>query len=254
MIGTMTIRKYLGGKAQFLVNRYTRFDWNEEQITSAIPYFQKSPKFKEAYDFAMTAWDSSKSESPDIRWRLQTVLWAAKAIACRLETLSRPGVFVECGTGLGFNASALCRYLEWNELGHRILLIDTFLPFTPDKNGEQLIANPISDKYATSEKEVRIQLQEFERVEIVKGRVPEILGELENGIKVDFLHIDMNSASAEIAAIEYFWPRLNEGAIVVLDDFAWHDRIDQGEAFDIWSRKLHTPILTLGTGQGLILK
>jgi len=134
------------------------------------------------------------------------------------------------------------------------LLIDTFLPFTPDKNGEQLIANPISDKYATSEKEVRIQLQEFERVEIVKGRVPEILGELENGIKVDFLHIDMNSASAEIAAIEYFWPRLNEGAIVVLDDFAWHDRIDQGEAFDIWSRKLHAPILTLGTGQGLILK
>lgn len=254
MIMTVSIRRVVGKLAQSVVNRYTRFDWNEEQITSAVPYFQHSSEFREAYEFAKTAWYTSKSETPDIRWRLQTVLWAARTVARRLEDSDRCGVFIECGTGRGFNASAICRFLNWNQLNHRILLIDTFLPFIPDTHGEQLSTNPISDMYATSEKDIQKQLREFERVEIIQGKVPLVLQQLDGQLEVDFLHIDLNSASAEIAAIEYFWPRLRHGAIVVLDDFAWHDRSEQGKAFDIWSRDSGVPILTLGTGQGLIVK
>ena len=71
---------------------------------------------------------------------------------------------------------------------------------------------------------------------------------------VSYLSIDMNIAYPERLAIEYFWPKLVTGAVVVLDDYAWKGYEDQKATMDEFAATIGVEILTLPTGQGLLLK
>jgi hypothetical protein len=64
----------------------------------------------------------------------------------------------------------------------------------------------------------------------------------------------MNIAKPERAAIAYFWPKLSHGAIVVLDDYAWQGFEEQKAAMDEFAERVGVEVLTLPTGQGLILR
>lgn len=64
----------------------------------------------------------------------------------------------------------------------------------------------------------------------------------------------MNIVAPEIATIEHFWGRLVPGAVVVLDDYAWKAHEVQKQAFDRFAADHQVEILTLPTGQGLLLK
>ena len=69
-----------------------------------------------------------------------------------------------------------------------------------------------------------------------------------------FLHIDMNCAPPEIAALKELWPRISTGGIVILDDYAYHGHDLQKAAMDALAQELGTQIASLPTGQGLIIK
>ncbi len=64
----------------------------------------------------------------------------------------------------------------------------------------------------------------------------------------------MNCAYPERAALEFFWDHLSPGAIVLLDDYAYfgHDR--QASTMDAAACALGTRILSLPTGQGVLIK
>jgi hypothetical protein len=68
------------------------------------------------------------------------------------------------------------------------------------------------------------------------------------------VHLDMNSASPECAALEYFWPLLSAHGLIFLDDYAYFRSPPQGDALDDVAHRLGIEILSLPTGQGLILK
>ncbi len=248
----MKVRKVAGSFLQSFVNRHTRFDWNEEMITSSIPYFQFSPRFQNAYEAGRKVWLDVENP-PKLHWRLQTVLWASQTVSNRLIEQKKSGVFVECGTGRGFNALAILNFLDWNSTEHRMYLFDSFLPYKLNSEGLQFNSSPINPMYAKSLDSVKFHMIEFKRINFIPGRIPESLDSFRE-LGVDFLHIDLNHHSAEILTIDYFWPLLNSGAIVVLDDYAWHDCGDQGRAFDEWAIKNNKSIMSLGTGQGLIVK
>jgi len=72
--------------------------------------------------------------------------------------------------------------------------------------------------------------------------------------KVAFLSIDMNCMEPEIEAINYFWPKLVPGAIVILDDYEWPQHEEQRNAFKQFAKENNTQILPLPTGQGLLIK
>jgi Methyltransferase domain len=78
---------------------------------------------------------------------------------------------------------------------------------------------------------VRANYAEWRNVEIVQGVVPEVLPMIP--IKnVAFLHIDMNCAYPERAALEHFWDLLSPGAIVLFDDYAYFGNDSVAEAID----------------------
>ncbi len=64
----------------------------------------------------------------------------------------------------------------------------------------------------------------------------------------------MNTRDPEIAAAEYFWDKLVSGAAIVLDDYGWRKHIEQKRAFDDFASRRGVQVLSLPTGQGLILK
>jgi Macrocin-O-methyltransferase (TylF) len=189
-------------------------------------------------------------------WRIHIGLWAAK-VASRLD-----GDFVECGVNRGFLSSAIMEYLDWNSLDRDFYLLDTFAGlddrFVSDrerkigalrKNAEDLQ----SGFYVTGAESVRANFAQWPRARIIEGAIPDTLG-LVKGHEIAYLHIDMNCAPPEVAALTYFWDRLVAGAPVLLDDYAYLGYTQQKLAMDDFAREHSVTICSLPTGQGLLIK
>lgn len=216
--------------------------------------FMRDPGFERAYARGVRALGGE----PDYRWhwRIHVGLWAA-ATAAGLD-----GDFVECGVNRGFLSSAIMERLDWDRLGRTFWLLDTFAGLDPryvsdsergigalDRNREELA----SGFYVADAKDVVANFAEWRNVRIVVGSVPDTLPQV-TADRVAYLHLDMNCAPPEIAALEHFWPRLLPGAPVLLDDYAYFGFESQKRAMDDFARRHGVAICSLPTGQGLLLR
>jgi hypothetical protein len=68
------------------------------------------------------------------------------------------------------------------------------------------------------------------------------------------MHLDLNSAAAEVAALERLYDRLVVGGYLVLDDYGWYAYRQQKAEEDPFFRSRGTTVLELPTGQGLVIK
>jgi hypothetical protein len=227
--------------------------YDQDGLTSVHNHeFMDDPRFVAAYA------RGAKAVGQDYlwHWRVHIGLWAA-------HTASRlPGDFVECGVNRGFLASSIMTFLEWDRLDKRFYLLDTFRGIDPrfvssddlregvPKKNEELIA---SGFYATESASVRANFSEWRNVSIVEGAIPETLP-LVTAERVPFLHIDLNCAAPETAALEYFWDRLVVGAPVLLDYYAFAGYRHQQVAMDALTSRFGVSVASLPTGQGLLLK
>jgi hypothetical protein len=213
----------------------------------------RDPNFLAAYARGVEA---SHGVDLGIQWRVHVALWAA-ATAVRV-----PGDFVECGVNAGFVSSAIMHGLGWRDVPKRFYLIDTFRgPITAQYSSEEVKAGRLnmaektiaSGGYVTDMERVRGNYAEWPNAVVIQGVVPDILPDVQVD-RVAFLHIDMNCVYPEKAALEFFWPRLSPGAIVLLDDYAYFGYELQAEAIDAAAAVLGVSVLSLPTGQGLIIK
>ena len=81
--------------------------------------------------------------------------------------------------------------------------------------------------------------------EIFQSSVPE---------RIAYLHLDLNAAKAEIAALEVLFDRIVPGGMIVFDDFGHMRYAEQHKAEIAWMRERGYAILELPTGQGLVVK
>jgi hypothetical protein len=215
--------------------------------------FQRDPEFRAAYNRGIQA---SQGVDPQFEWRVHTALWAAES------ALHVSGDFVECGVNAGFISSAIMKRLGWNTVARRFYLIDTFAgPVLSQFSGEEVLKKRLTiaedairaGAYVTDLERIRANFAEWPNALPVQGAVPEILLSLEVET-VAFLHIDMNCALPERAALEFFWDRLSPGAVVLLDDYSYRGHECQREAIDEATRARDARVLSLPTGQGLIIR
>jgi Macrocin-O-methyltransferase (TylF) len=227
--------------------------WQDGLFTLHGDLFRQDPAFRAAYQRGLKA---SHGVDPQFEWRVHVALWAATT------AMSAPGDFVECGVNAGFISSAIMHRLNWDATGRRFYLIDTFdgpvlTQFSAEevergrlKLAEDAIA---AGAYVTDLDRVRANFSDWPNAIVVQGAVPDALPAL--GInEVAFLHIDMNCAFPEKAALDFFWRRLSRGAVVLLDDYAYFGHDEQRKAIDATARTLGAEILSLPTGQGLIVR
>lgn len=64
----------------------------------------------------------------------------------------------------------------------------------------------------------------------------------------------MNCVEAEIAALEFFYDRIPEGGVILLDDYGRSEYEPMYHAYQAWFGARNHRILELPTGQGLIVK
>ena len=125
-------------------------------------------------------------------------------------------------------------------------LIDAWGADVPLDEGE------IVHRYATVD-QARVLFSEFSQAQIVHGVVPSILNTVTIE-RVAYLHVDMNSWQADLAALEYFWPRLVTGAIVIIDDFGFGGFEKTRDAVDDFAARKGTSVLYSPIGPGMIVK
>jgi hypothetical protein len=248
-----SIIKKAFAKTGFAVFR-TRNRYMEDGLfTVHNDHFRRDRAFQEAYNRGLKA---SNGVDAGFEWRVHVALWAAAT------SLRVPGDFVECGVNAGFISSAIMHRLRWSTLDRRFYLIDTFngpildqySPEEVERGRLRLAQNALAaGAYVTDLARVRANYSEWPNAAVVQGAIPEALPALNIGA-VAFLHIDMNCAYPERAALEFFWSHLSEGAIVLLDDYAYFGHEQQASAMDATARALGTRILSLPTGQGVIIK
>jgi O-methyltransferase len=212
-------------------------------ITTHVADFCNDARFMRAYQMAREtgSWNGS-----DLRWRVYTACWAAKHASVL------PGDFVECGVNRGGMSLAVMEYIDFNALKKRFFLLDTYCGFPESMAASASPANLHS--YRNCYDDVIRTFKPFPGARVIAGSVPDTLQQVETD-KVCYLSIDMNCAEPEIAAMNFFWKKLVPGALVLLDDYAFSNSYrQQKQAFDSLAEELNFNILSLPTGQGLIVK
>lgn len=212
--------------------------------------FKDEPLFKDSLNRGIKQyelfWGNGKSYANKLDWERQTTVWAAS------HAKHLKGDFVECGVATGMTTMTVVNYLNWNSLGRKFYLFDTYNGLD-EKYSSKKEYKHFKDLYPDSYQFIKDSFKEYNNVILVKGAIPLSLAQV-NIEKVAYLHIDMNCVAPEIAAIEHFWPKLETGAIVVLDDYGWKIHKAQKLAMDEFAKSKGVKILTMPTGQGLIVK
>ena len=179
-------------------------------------------------------------------WRLHVLCW------CAQNGLRRAGDFVECGVYRGFCSAVAARYLEFAKLDRQWYLYDTFAGIPADQLNPGTAESPPEYAAAGLYDFCRQRFAPYPNVHVIQGRVPEVLRDRAPD-KVAFLHLDMNSAPAELAALEFFWERMTPGALILLDDYGWRGYRAQKLAEDPFFAARGVQVLELPTGQGIVM-
>lgn len=221
-------------------------------ITFKSCSFLSDPQFRQAYNAGIEA------AGYDYNWqfRFYIGLWAASH-ASKLPT----GDFVECGVSYGFLSRGIIEHLDWNKTQddiRKFYLIDTFEGLDEKLVTESEKADGLSKRFEGKyPKETINRVKEtfsgFKNVCIIQGSIPDILKSV-HVEKVSFLSIDMNCALPEKSALEFFYPKLVSGGIVVFDDYGHRGHDLQKEYADEVASRFGVAILTLPTGQGILIK
>jgi O-methyltransferase len=204
--------------------------------------FMNQPDFKNAYALALKQQPGTK-----MRWRAHVTQWAGFH-AAKLD-----GDFVETGVNRAFLSTSVMSYVNFQALTNRkFYLFDTFEGLVPELVGPDEKA-AFKNEYSCTYDFVSEAFKDYHNVIVVKGIVPDSLSAVEIH-KVAYLSVDMNCAMPERAALEYFWPKIVPGGIIILDDYAWPGRQPQKKSADEFAASVDVRVLSLPTGQGVILK
>jgi hypothetical protein len=213
--------------------------------------FTADPAFIAAYQRALHAVENDNKILYDIEWRLHVCLWTA-AHAIRLQ-----GSLVECGVNYGFQASAIMEYLDWNDRNVHFYLFDTWCGLDETLLTDEEVALGRKDEsesmYSDCYAQARRNFADFKNVTLIRGSVPSTLDDVEIP-SVSYLSLDMNCAEPEVQAARFFWPKLVPGGVVLLDDYAYKGYAPQKKAMDRFASDVGVAILSMPTGQGLIIK
>ncbi len=185
----------------------------------------------------------------NIQWRAHVACWAADQV----KTLS--GDFIEFGVNKGGLAQTIIEYLTFVELGKNYYLLDTFngLDDALISDAERSVGRDQITYYNECYQEVTARFSRYPFAKIIRGSVPSTLSQID-ATQLCFISMDMNCAAPERAALEFCWPKLVPGGVIVLDDYGFRKHEAQQNVHRNFAREQDAALLELPTGQGLIMK
>ncbi len=231
------------------LRRYRYVYRSTDLATSNLSPFLEDPAFQGIYARVADHWFGG---DVDVRWRA----WVLAHFARQRRGLpaGAPGNFAEFGVYRGGYAFIVLSIADLAP-SQRYFLFDTFDGIPDDNLLERERAQGLGGEWAdTSVHEVVDLLSPWrDQIEICEGDVFETLSETETG-ELSFVHLDLNASAPTVAALEYAYPRLLPGAVLVFDDYGCSRYEDQRLRIDeFFSGRSEDPV-ALPTGQALVIK
>ncbi|MCC7328042.1 MAG: class I SAM-dependent methyltransferase [Burkholderiales bacterium] len=190
------------------------------------------------------AWEGNVESNADT-----AIVWRRYILACAAyHCVQLDGDFVECGAYTGVGVKTVVDYLGGEQFPKTFWAYDLF------EHDEGMLHHAMPEHGPTLEATVRKKFGNYPQVKIVKGTIPEVFRE-HSPDTIAYLHIDLNQAPAEIAALEALFDRIVPGGIVILDDYEWAGVYrSQKIAEDPWFEARQYRVFPLPTGQGIVIK
>jgi hypothetical protein len=161
------------------------------------------------------------------------------------------GDWAECGVYNGSTAYFMALANEATGASRQLYLYDSFegLSAPGPLDGSYWYAGALT----ISEDAVRRNLSQFSNIHIRRGWIPERFGEVADRT-FSFVHIDVDVYQPTRDSIEFFYPRLARGGILLCDDYGFDTCPGARRAMDDFFRGRPEQVVSLPTGQGFILK
>lgn len=161
---------------------------------------------------------------------------------------------VEAGVADGLTAWFVLNYLKKENLNYKNLtLIDSWDEMKLSllkKNEHKQIGRHKENNIEITKK----NLEEFKKVNFLKGYIPDVLSNFNEIEKIDWLHIDLNASNATKETLEFFSNRLNKNSIIIFDDYGWPNHEESRIEIDNWSMNQPGTLWALPTGQAIFFK
>jgi hypothetical protein len=242
---------------QVFGRRHIGVFWGDQMLTlDKSAGFLNEPRFAAAFKAIRGSHVYDAYNAPDtIAWRLHTLVWAAQS-AVHLD-----GDFVECGVFKGDMSWVVTQMLDFGKLKKQFYLFDTYEGFSekysspedfPDSPEFFDYANKVYSSGSLFEV-VKAKFSALANVQVVRGIVPDVFSETMPE-RIAYLHIDLNSARAEVGALEVLFDRVVPGGFILFDDYGWAHFRKQKIAEDEFFAARGYTVLELPTGQGLVIK
>jgi hypothetical protein len=177
------------------------------------------------------------------------IVWRRYILACAAyHAVHLDGDFVECGCYRGVGIKTVVDYLGGPAFSRTFWGYDLF-EHTPGMEHHAM-----ADHGPGLADEIRTKFAAYPQVNIVQGEIPAVFAG-QSPERISYLHIDLNQATAEIAALDALFDRVVPSGMVILDDYEWagvYRRQKLSE--DPWFSARGYRVMPLPTGQGLVIK
>jgi hypothetical protein len=180
-----------------------------------------------------------------------------------LETTALEGAIVECGCFQGLSAHFLCSLEQRHRPafdGSGFLIFDSFaglsLPAEEDHiaedagNAEALREMCQPGAFAATLDQVQENLRAFPGIAFHPGWIPDAFEGLPER-DYRFVNIDVDLYEPTLETLEYFYPRLRPGGLMVSDDYSWPGA---RHAIDTFTARNTARLETTPLGQAILRK
>lgn len=180
-----------------------------------------------------------------------------------------PGSVAECGCWKGLSSFLICNFLsKWHKNfdGTGVYIVDSFEGLSkPTENDFIQISIAIRGRdrkgmpfkpqgaYSADMESVRKALKNFPNIELIKGWIPKVLSSQPER-KYRFVHIDLDLYEPIRGAVEYYLSRMVPGGIIICDDYGSLLWPGAKKALDEAGKAHGLKILSLASGQGVLIK
>jgi O-methyltransferase len=157
----------------------------------------------------------------------------------------------ECGVYRGGTARMFAHFLQDNASSRTLYLFDTFEGM-PDTDADRDLHRK-GDFRDTSLETVAAYVGLPERCVFRKGLIPDTFIGLESA-RIAFAHIDVDIYRSILDCLDFIWPRLSVGGVIVFDDYGFPSCPGARAAVDEFFASRFSVPLCLPTGQALVFK
>ena len=186
-----------------------------------IPFNKKDIDSK-LYDLGLEKSENQKSDNIYKHLRFYSLIQLVRQVINKKIN----GDFVECGCWRGHSSNIISEIISKSNRNINFHIFDSFEGLSEfvieDQNffySNKEDKKNISKHFDSSELFVKDKvLGKFDFVKTYKGWIPKRFNEVKN-LSFSLVHIDVDLYEPTLASLEFFYPRLSKGGIIICDDY-----------------------------------